>query len=180
MPLLDARKTSRSNSLGVRLTSSPLTRTVWLAVSMVNSPKVMVPSVLSLRGMVRLSTALTRATSSRGKRLDHIIVGAAFKARQLIVFLAAGRQDDDRRVDVAGAHLPQTGHAVHERHHQIEDHQIISAAAQQRKCRRTVARFLADIARILQVLPDQLPDPGFIINDQNFLPSVAPSSRNNF
>ena len=104
----------------------------------------------------------------RGKRLDHIIVGAAFKARQLIVFLAAGRQDDDRRVDVAGAHLPQTGHAVHERHHQIEDHQIVSAAAQQRKCRRAVARFLADIARILQVLPDQLPDPGFIINDQNF------------
>ena len=67
MPLLDARKTSRSNSLGVRLTSSPLTRTVWLAVSMVNSPKVMVPSALSLRGMVRFSTALTRATNSRGE-----------------------------------------------------------------------------------------------------------------
>ena len=30
MPLLEARKTSRSNSLGVRLTSSPETLTVWL------------------------------------------------------------------------------------------------------------------------------------------------------
>ena len=67
MPLFDARKTSRSNSLGVRLTSSPATRTVWLAVSMVRSPKVMVPSEASLRGMVRLSTARTRATSSRGE-----------------------------------------------------------------------------------------------------------------
>ena len=68
MPLFDARKTSRSNSLGVRLTSSPATRTVWLAVSMVRSPKVMVPSEASLRGMVRLSTARTRATSSRGEK----------------------------------------------------------------------------------------------------------------
>ena len=68
MPLLEARNTSRSNSLGVRLTSSPATRTVWLAVSMVSSPKVMVPSDASERGMVRLSTALTRATSSRGEK----------------------------------------------------------------------------------------------------------------
>lgn len=68
MPLLEARKTSRSNSLGVRLTSSPDTLTVWLAVSMDSSPKVMVLSEASVRGMVRLSTALTRATSSRGEK----------------------------------------------------------------------------------------------------------------
>ena len=42
---------------------------------------------------------------------------AAFEAGKLIVLLAAGRQDDDGGVDAAGAHLPQAGHAVHERHH---------------------------------------------------------------
>ena len=105
---------------------------------------------------------------ARGEGLDHIVVRAALQARQFIVFLAACGQDDDRRVDVAGAHLPQAGHAVHERHHHIQDHQIVSAAAQQRKRRRAVACLLADIARILQMLPDQFPDTGFIINDQNF------------
>ena len=54
--------------MGVRATSSPDTRTVWLAVSMVSSPKVMVSAVSGVRGMVRLSTALTRATSSRGEK----------------------------------------------------------------------------------------------------------------
>ena len=68
MPLLEARNTSRSNSLGVRATSSPATRTVWLAVSMVRSPKVMVAEEVSDRGMVRLSTARTRATSSLGEK----------------------------------------------------------------------------------------------------------------
>ena len=102
-------------------------------------------------GMVRFSTALTRATSSRGREgLDHIVVRAAFQAGQLVVFLAAGGQDDDRRVDVAGAHLPQAGHAVHKGHHHIQDHQI--KAARRSACERAadaVARFLADIACIL-------------------------------
>ena len=68
MPLLEARKTSRSNSLGVRLTSSPETLTVWLAVSMDSSPKVMVSEAAAGLGMVRFSTAFTRATSSRGEK----------------------------------------------------------------------------------------------------------------
>ena len=76
--------------MGVRATSSPATRTVWLAVSMVRSPKVMVAEEVSARGMVRLSTARTRATSSRGEGLDHIVVCTALQAGQLIVFLAAG------------------------------------------------------------------------------------------
>ena len=54
--------------MGVRATSSPDTRTVWLAVSMVSSPKVMVLAVSGVRGMVRFSTARTRATSSRGEK----------------------------------------------------------------------------------------------------------------
>ena len=54
--------------MGVRATSSPDTRTVWLAVSMVNSPKVMVSAASVGRGMVRFSTARTRATSSRGEK----------------------------------------------------------------------------------------------------------------
>ena len=85
----------------------------------------------------------------RGKRLDHIIVGAAFKARQLIVFLAAGRQDDDRRVDVAGAHLPQTGHAVHERHHQIQNDQIKGPTG--KLCQRSsaVSGLFTDVTGIL-------------------------------
>ena len=66
--MLEARNTSRSNSLGVRATSSPETRTVWLAVSMVSSPKVMVSEAAAGLGMVRFSTALTRATSSRGEK----------------------------------------------------------------------------------------------------------------
>ena len=68
MPLLDARKTSRSNSLGVRLTSSPRTRTVGLAVSMASAPKVMTEAAVSVWARVRLSTARTRATSSRGEK----------------------------------------------------------------------------------------------------------------
>ena len=41
---------------------------VRLAVSMVNSPKVMVSAASVGRGMVRFSTARTRATSSRGEK----------------------------------------------------------------------------------------------------------------
>ena len=54
--------------MGVRLTSSPLTLTVWLAVSMDNSPNVITEAAVSVRARVRLSTALTRATSSRGEK----------------------------------------------------------------------------------------------------------------
>ena len=85
----------------------------------------------------------------RGEGLDHIVIRAAFQTGQLVIFLAARGQDDHRRVDVAGAHLAQAGHAVHKGHHHIQDHQIKTAAAQQRKGGRAVARFLADIACIL-------------------------------
>ena len=103
-----------------------------------------------------------------GEGLDHIVVGTALEARQLVVLLAAGGQDDDGGVDATGAHLPQAGHAVHEGHHQIEDDQIITAAGQQGQGGRAVAGLLAGVARILQILPDQLPDARLIVNDQNF------------
>ena len=41
---------------------------MWLAVSMVSSPKVMMLSAAAGLGMVRFSTAFTRATSSRGEK----------------------------------------------------------------------------------------------------------------
>ena len=68
---------------------------------------------------------------------------------QLVVFLAAGGQDDDRRVDVAGAHLPQAGHTVHERHHQVQNDQIEGSAGKlgQRSC--AVGGFFTDITGIL-------------------------------
>ena len=84
-----------------------------------------------------------------GEGLDHIIVGTALQPGQLVVFFAPGGQDDDGGVDAAAAHFPQAGHAVHERHHDVQNDQIVSAAGQQRQCCRAVARFLADIACIL-------------------------------
>ena len=66
MPLLPARNTSRSNSLGVRLVSLPSTFTLWLATSMVSAPKRYTSVSSGSLGMVRASTAFTRATSSRG------------------------------------------------------------------------------------------------------------------
>ena len=112
-----------------------------------------------------------------GERLDHIVVRAALKPSQLIVFLAPGRQDDDGGVDVAVAHLPQAGHAVHKRHHNVQNHQVNAALAQRTEGSGTVTGFLADIARILQMLPDELPDTGLIINDQNFSHKKSPSSN---
>ena len=52
--------------MGVRLASWPSTFTLWLAWSITSPPKVWVPPSASARGMVRPSTAFTRATSSRG------------------------------------------------------------------------------------------------------------------
>ena len=83
------------------------------------------------------------------ERLDHIVVCTALKARQLVVFLAAGGQDDDRRVDVTGTHLPQAGHAVHERHHQIQNDQIKGPAG--KLCQRSsaVSGLFTDVTGIL-------------------------------
>jgi len=81
--------------------------------------------------------------------LDNVVVGTALQTGQLVVFLAAGGQDDDRRVDVAGAHLPQAGHTVHERHHQVQNDQIEGSAGKlgQRSC--AVGGFFTDITGIL-------------------------------
>ena len=81
--------------------------------------------------------------------LDNVVVGTALQAGQLVVFLAAGGQDDDRRVDVAGAHLPQAGHTVHERHHQVQNDQIEGSAGKlgQRSC--AVSGLFTDITGIL-------------------------------
>ena len=68
MPLLLTKKTSRSNSLGVRGASCPATFTLWLAVSMTRSPKLNTPPPSAWAGMVRARTAFTRATSSRGEK----------------------------------------------------------------------------------------------------------------
>ena len=54
--------------MGVRGASCPATRTVWLAVSITRSPKVYTPPASVVLGIVRASTALTRATSSRGEK----------------------------------------------------------------------------------------------------------------
>ena len=84
-----------------------------------------------------------------GEGLDHIVVGTALQARQLIVFLAAGGEDDDGGVDVAGAHLPQAGHAVHEGHHQVQDDQIEGPAGKLGQRGGAVACFFTHITGIL-------------------------------
>ena len=103
-----------------------------------------------------------------GEGLDHVIVRAALQPGQLVVFLAPGGQHDDRRGNAAGSHLPQAGHAVHEGHHDVQDHQIDAALRQCRQRRGTVAGLLAGVTRVLQILPDQIPDARLIVHDQNF------------
>ena len=84
-----------------------------------------------------------------GEGLDHIVVGTALQAGQLIVFLAAGGEDDHGGVDVAVAHLTQAGHTVHKGHHQVQNHQIIPAAGQQRQSGGAVTGFFTGVAGIL-------------------------------
>ena len=104
----------------------------------------------------------------RGERLDDIVIGAALQPGQLVVFLTAGGQHDHGGHDLAGAHLPQAGHAVHKRHHNVQNYQINAALAQHAQRGGAVAGLLTGKARVLQMLADEVPDARLIIHDQNF------------
>ena len=104
----------------------------------------------------------------RGERLDDIVIGTALQPGQLVVFLTAGGQHDHGGHDLAGAHLPQAGHAVHKRHHNVQNYQINAALAQHAQRGGAVAGLLTGKARILQMLADEVPDARLIIHDQNF------------
>ena len=104
----------------------------------------------------------------RGERLDDIVIGTALQPGQLVVFLTAGGQHDHGGHDLAGAHLPQAGHAVHKRHHNVQNYQINAALAQHAQRGGAVAGLLTGKARVLQMLADEVPDARLIIHDQNF------------
>ena len=104
----------------------------------------------------------------RGEGLDHIIIGTTLQPGQLVVFLAAGGQHDDRGHDLAGAHLTQAGHAVHKRHHDVQNHKINAALTQHAQRGGAIAGFLTGKACVLQMLPDEVTDARLVIHDQNF------------
>ena len=111
----------------------------------------------------------------RAEGLHHIVVRAAFQPGQLIVLPAAGRQHNDRGGHFAAAHLPQAGHAVHKGHHHIQDHQVDAAHRQLGQGGAAVGGLVALIACMLQMLPDQFPDAGFVVHNQDFSHVKNPS-----
>ena len=104
----------------------------------------------------------------RGERLDHIVVGPAFQPGQLVIFLAAGGQHNDRGAQLAAAHLPQAGHAVHKRHHNVQDDKVHAALGQHGQRLGAVAGFLTGVARMQQMLADQIANAGFVVHNQDF------------
>ena len=62
----------------------------------------------------------TRHQFGERERLRHVVVAAHGEARDGVVRLVAGREEDDRHVVAARAQLAGHGEAVHVRHHHVE------------------------------------------------------------
>ena len=102
------------------------------------------------------------------KRLDDVVVGAQFQAQHLVVGLALGGEHDDGGV-VLGAELAADLPAVHDRHHNVQQHKIRVQLVE--LCQRCAA--VVDhrhvVALLDQIQSKQLADIFIVINDQNFL-----------
>ena len=62
------------------------------------------------------------------KGLDEVVVRAGVKSPHAVRHTVHGREQDNGRIDSGAAHPAQKLHAVHARHHHIQDHRVISHA----------------------------------------------------
>ena len=101
------------------------------------------------------------------KRLDDVVIGTQLKAQHLVIGLALGGQHDDGGV-VLGADLAADLPAVHDRHHDIEQHQIGVQLVKLGQRGRAVMDHRHIVALLDKVEAEQLADIFIVIDDQNF------------
>ena len=111
---------------------------------------------------------------TRAEGLYHIVIGTAFQPGKLVIFLAAGGEHDHGGLDMACAHFAQAGHAVHKRHHNIQNHQVSPFRAKGGQGGAAITCFAAGEAGKFQMLADQFANALLIVNDQNGGHSVYP------
>ena len=137
-----ASSASRSNSVGVRCTTSPASRTSRAAGSISSSPS---RSDVAGRRRPPLHAPQQRAHPrdqlARRERLGHVVVGADRQPDQQVGLLAARRQHQHRDRPVAldaAADLEP----VQPGQHQVEHHQVRAHAVAQRDAGVAVVRHL--------------------------------------
>ena len=134
-PGREASAASRSNSVRVRSTTAPSTRTSRLSSSTSSSASRRTDSSAAAAGAAawacrgKRSIACTRATSSRGReRLGHVPVGADGQPDQQVDLLGAGGEHQDVALGL-GADLAAHLGAVGVREAQVEHDQVGGVAA---------------------------------------------------
>ena len=125
---------SSPNSIGVRWTSAPSTRTTWAARSS-SRPSARSTGSSRLGGRPAQRRGEARDELARAERLRDVVVGAGLQRTDLLLLLADGRQHDDRRLRPL-AQRPGHLDAVAVGQHEVDDRGV------RRMERREVERLL--------------------------------------
>ena len=105
---------------------------------------------------------------ARAEWLGHVVVSPQLQADQRVRFVVAGRQHDDRHGGIA-AQLPRHVEAVETRQTKVEDHQVGAVGARAHERLGAVAGAPHREPGPLQVIADELRDPGLVVDDEDRL-----------
>ena len=105
----------------------------------------------------------------RVEGLDHVVVGAEFKAHDAVHVVAAGREHDDGDVFRASvlAEFAADGKTVHARQHDVQKNECGSAGSRQFQRGAAVGRFQRGVALAFEIEHQQIAYVLFVVHDEN-------------
>ena len=98
--------------------------------------------------------------------LGHVVVGAVFKAQDLIHILALGRQHDDRDIALFTDSLAD-GNTVQLRQHDVKQNQVVIPGFKHGERFFTVHGAFRFVSFLFQSILQTLQDQRFVINQEN-------------
>ena len=100
------------------------------------------------------------------KRLCQIVIGTRVQSLYLIFYLAARREDQNRRFPVGLAQRAQYRHAVLARQIQIQKHQIVALHTKKLQRLLPVVAAVHTVCQTPQAADDGFTQSAFVFNDQ--------------
>ncbi len=101
------------------------------------------------------------------ERFGDVVVGAERQPRDLVLHRVLRRQEQHGRVDTVCAQATQHAHAVHPRHHHVENHRVGPEATCLVESSGAVARGLHLEALELQAHGQQFDDARLVVDDEH-------------
>ncbi len=119
-----------------------------------------------LRELPQGQAADTGLQLSQMKGLCKIVVGACVQSLHLVLYLAAGGENQDSRLPVCLSQGAQHRHAVLARQVQIQKHQIVALHAKKLQRLLPVVAAVYTVCQTLQAADDGLAQSAFVFNNQ--------------